>query len=64
MDRHGSPRLPTPDLEAFPCLRLAYDAGRAGETAPAWLSGANEVVVDEFLRGASAGSTYPTCSMR
>jgi 1-deoxy-D-xylulose-5-phosphate reductoisomerase len=40
-----------PDLEAFPCLGLAYDAGRAGETAPAWLSAANEVAVDAFLAG-------------
>ena len=41
----------TPDLETFSCLRLAYEAGRAGETAPAWLSAANEVAVDEFLKG-------------
>lgn len=41
-----------PDLEAFPCLRLAFEAGRAGETAPAWLSAANEVAVDAFLKGA------------
>lgn len=40
-----------PDLEAFPCLRLCYEAGRAGETAPAWISAANEVAVDEFLKG-------------
>ena len=40
-----------PHLEAFPCLRLAYDAGRAGETAPAWLSAANEVAVEAFLAG-------------
>jgi len=40
-----------PDLEAFPCLRLAYEAGKAGETAPAWLSAANEVIVDGFLKG-------------
>lgn len=40
-----------PDLEAFPCLRLAFEAGRAGETAPAWLSAANEVAVEEFLKG-------------
>ena len=40
-----------PDGEAFPCLRLAYDAGRAGETAPAWLSAANEVAVEAFLAG-------------
>jgi 1-deoxy-D-xylulose-5-phosphate reductoisomerase len=40
-----------PDLEAFPCLGLAYEAGRIGETAPAWLNAANEVVVAAFLDG-------------
>ena len=40
-----------PDLDAFPCLGLAYDAGRAGETAPAWLNAANEVAVEAFLAG-------------
>jgi 1-deoxy-D-xylulose-5-phosphate reductoisomerase len=40
-----------PDLDAFPALRLAYEAGRAGGTAPAWLSGANEVAVEAFLAG-------------
>lgn len=40
-----------PDLEAFPGLGLAYEAGRAGETAPAWFSAANEVAVDAFLKG-------------
>ncbi len=40
-----------PDLEAFPCLGLAYDAGRAGGCAPAWLSAANEVAVESFLDG-------------
>jgi len=38
-----------PDLEAFPCLGLAYEAGRMGETAPAWLNAANEVAVAHFL---------------
>jgi 1-deoxy-D-xylulose-5-phosphate reductoisomerase len=38
-----------PDLEAFPCLQLAYEAGRAGGGAPATLSGANEVAVEAFL---------------
>ena len=41
----------TPDLDAFPCLRLAYAAGRAGGGAPAVLSGANEVAVEAFLDG-------------
>ena len=40
-----------PDLEAFPCLGLAYEAGRMGETAPAWLNAANEVAVEAFLGG-------------
>ncbi|MBA2326062.1 MAG: 1-deoxy-D-xylulose-5-phosphate reductoisomerase [Actinobacteria bacterium] len=40
-----------PDLDAFPCLRLAYDAGRAGGAAPAILNGANEVAVAAFLDG-------------
>jgi 1-deoxy-D-xylulose-5-phosphate reductoisomerase len=40
-----------PDLDAFPCLALAYHAGRMGETAPAWLNAANEVAVDAFLDG-------------
>ncbi len=38
-----------PDREGFPCLDLAYAAGRAGGTAPAFLNGANEVAVDAFL---------------
>ena len=40
-----------PDLVAFPCLSLAYLAGRAGGTAPATLNGANEVAVAAFLNG-------------
>jgi 1-deoxy-D-xylulose-5-phosphate reductoisomerase len=38
-----------PDRASFPCLDLAYEAGRVGGTAPAWLSAANEVAVDAFL---------------
>ena len=38
-----------PDREGFPCLDLAFAAGRMGGTAPAWLSAANEVAVDAFL---------------
>ncbi|MGI8777262.1 MAG: 1-deoxy-D-xylulose-5-phosphate reductoisomerase [Acidimicrobiales bacterium] len=37
-----------PDRRAFPCLDLAYAAGRTGGTAPAWLNAANEVAVDAF----------------
>ncbi len=47
----GSLDFEAPDREAFPCLDLAYRAGRAGETAPAWLNAANEVAVEAFLAG-------------
>jgi len=40
-----------PDHERFPGLGLAYDAGRLGGAAPAWLSAANEVAVAAFLDG-------------
>jgi 1-deoxy-D-xylulose-5-phosphate reductoisomerase len=39
------------DTATFRCLPLAYEAGRIGSTAPAWLSAANEVAVDAFLAG-------------
>jgi 1-deoxy-D-xylulose-5-phosphate reductoisomerase len=38
-----------PDLQRFPCLRLAEQAAREGGTAPAILNAANEVAVAEFL---------------
>ncbi len=40
-----------PDRATFRCLDLAYEAGRAGGSAPAWLSAANEVAVEAFLEG-------------
>jgi 1-deoxy-D-xylulose-5-phosphate reductoisomerase len=40
-----------PDPVTFPCLPLAYDAGRQGGTAPACLNAANEVAVEGFLAG-------------
>jgi 1-deoxy-D-xylulose-5-phosphate reductoisomerase len=41
-----------PDTDAFGCLRLAYEAGKAGGTMPAALNAANEVAVAAFLDGA------------
>ena len=40
-----------PDRDAFGCIDLAYEAGRAAATAPAWLNAANEVAVQAFLDG-------------
>lgn len=39
----------TPDFERFPCLNLAYEALRAGGTAPTILNAANEIAVEAFL---------------
>ena len=39
-----------PDLEVFPCLRLAMEAARTGGTACAVLNGANETAVSLFLQ--------------
>jgi 1-deoxy-D-xylulose-5-phosphate reductoisomerase len=39
------------DLDAFPCLRLAVEAARAGGTAPCVLNAANEIAVHAFLEG-------------
>ena len=43
-----------PDRKTFRCLDLAYQAGRIGGTAPAWLSAANEVAVEAFLAGSTS----------
>jgi len=45
-----------PDRATFRCLNLAYQAGRVGGTAPAWLSAANEIAVEAFLAGRTAWS--------
>jgi 1-deoxy-D-xylulose-5-phosphate reductoisomerase len=39
------------DADAFPCLRLAGEAARAGGTAPCVLNAANEIAVHAFLEG-------------
>jgi 1-deoxy-D-xylulose-5-phosphate reductoisomerase len=40
-----------PDTTTFRPLALAFEAGRAGGSAPAWLNAANEVAVAAFLAG-------------
>ena len=40
-----------PDLERFPCLRLAYEAAEAGGAHPIALNAADEVAVAAFLEG-------------
>ena len=40
-----------PDLQRFPCLQLAWDALRAGGSAPCILNAANEIAVAAFIAG-------------
>lgn len=40
-----------PDRETFPAIDIAFEAGRAGGSAPAVLNAADEVAVDAFLQG-------------
>jgi 1-deoxy-D-xylulose-5-phosphate reductoisomerase len=47
----GSLTFERPDLDAFPCLRLAREAAQAGGTGPCVLNAANEVAVHAFLGG-------------
>jgi 1-deoxy-D-xylulose-5-phosphate reductoisomerase len=47
----GSLTFEAVDVDAFPCLRLAREAARAGGTAPCVLNAANEIAVHAFLGG-------------
>jgi 1-deoxy-D-xylulose-5-phosphate reductoisomerase len=40
-----------PDFDAFPCLRIAVEAGKQGGTYPTVLCGADEIAVQQFLLG-------------
>ena len=55
----GPLEFESPDRAAFPCLDLAYAAGRMGETAPAVLNAANEEAVAAFLAGAIPWRAIP-----
>jgi 1-deoxy-D-xylulose-5-phosphate reductoisomerase len=46
----GTLTFRAPDHQKYPCMELAYAAGRAGGTMPAVLNAANEQVVELFLQ--------------
>ncbi len=48
-----------PDLQRFPCLKLAYDALAENGTLPAVLNAANEVAVNAFCRGEISFTAIP-----
>lgn len=45
----GSLKFEAPDFDKFPCLSLAFDACREGNTLPAVLNAANEIAVQAVL---------------
>jgi 1-deoxy-D-xylulose-5-phosphate reductoisomerase len=49
--RIGKLSFEEPDLQRFPCLRLAYEALRIGGSGPTTLNAANEIAVASFLDG-------------
>jgi len=51
--RLGRLDFEAPDFARFPCLRLAFEALRAGQGACVALNAANEVAVEAFLQGAA-----------
>jgi 1-deoxy-D-xylulose-5-phosphate reductoisomerase len=56
---HGKLEFEAPDLDTFPCLRLAYAALDAGGTAPALLNALDEIAVSAFLQGRIAFLDIP-----
>jgi 1-deoxy-D-xylulose-5-phosphate reductoisomerase len=52
-------RFSPPDLERFPCLKLAYQSIEIGETMPAVLNAANEIAVSAFLEGSLKFTEIP-----
>ena len=51
LSSEGSLVFHKPDLNRFPCLELAFAAGRRGGTQPAVMNAANEIAVAAFLKG-------------
>jgi 1-deoxy-D-xylulose-5-phosphate reductoisomerase len=50
-ENFGDLTFEPPDMERFPCLRLAIEAGKKGGTWPAVLCAADDVAVELFLAG-------------
>jgi len=57
--KYGKLTFEEPDLEKFPCIKLAYEALRAGGSTPAVLNVANEQAVYRFLDGEIKFTSIP-----
>ena len=53
-----------PDMEKFPCLRLAYEAAEAGGAKTVALNAADEVAVAAFLKGEAGFADIPAIVIR
>jgi 1-deoxy-D-xylulose-5-phosphate reductoisomerase len=53
-----------PDPERFPCLKLAYQSIKIGETMPTILNAANELAVNAFLEGSIKFTDVPLLIQR
>lgn len=47
----GTLHFKKPDFHRFPCLKMAYEAGKVGGTMPTVMNAANETAVERFLNG-------------
>lgn len=55
----GTLTFEAPDFDNFPCLKYAFEAGKAGKTYPAVLNAANEETVAAFLKQEIAFTAIP-----
>ena len=60
----GGLTFQAPDPDRYPCLKLAYQAIRIGETMPAVLNASNEVAVNGFLDGTIRFTEIPLLIQR
>lgn len=58
--KNGTLQFSLPDTMKFRCLKLAYDAIRAGGSLPCYMNAANEVLVHRFLKKEIAWSAIAT----
>ena len=63
MEKIGSLHFEKPDMDKFPCIRLAYEALEKGGSSPIILNVANDNVVSAFLKGLVPFTQIPILTM-
>jgi 1-deoxy-D-xylulose-5-phosphate reductoisomerase len=64
LPQKGGLTFQVPDLDRYPCLKLAYQSIKIGETMPAILNASDEVAVNAFLEGAIKFTEIPLLIQR